>query len=114
MSLLWCSQSYWLCRRKKDISELKRRPLEEIKFGGAGMFSVLTTCINAILENLPPFGQDLCLIRYHQCTVMIALVDGFYKKEPTLAKFAFRISLSFNIASMSANREFQELLREFE
>ena len=66
MSLLWHSHSYWLCQRQKDLSELTKGLLEEIKFGGVVAFSVLTAYINEILENLPPFGQDLCQIWYHQ------------------------------------------------
>ena len=45
---------------------------------------------------------------------MIDFGDRFYKKTPTPARFTFFSFLSFTIASMSANREFQELLREFE
>ena len=45
---------------------------------------------------------------------MIDFVDGFYKKPPTPIKFALRIFLSFTIESMSADRELQELLGEFE
>ena len=45
---------------------------------------------------------------------MTDFVDRFYKKTPTPVMFAFFSFLSFTIASMSADREFQELLREFE
>ena len=45
---------------------------------------------------------------------MIDFGDRFYKKTPTPVRFAFFSFLSFTIASMSADREFQELLREFE
>ena len=96
------------------MSELKKRPLEEIKLGGASTFSVLTARINTILGNLPLFRQDLCLIWHHQCTFMTAFVDRFYKKTPTSAMFAFFSFLSFTSASMSADQEFKELLREFE
>ena len=41
-------------------------------------------------------------------------MDRFYKKTPTPAMFAFFSFLSFTIASMSADHEFRELLREFE
>ena len=78
------------------------------------MLPVFTACINEILENLPPFGQDLCQIWYHQCTVMTDVVDGFYKKTPTPVMFAFYNFLSFTIASMSADSELQKLVREFE
>ena len=57
-SLFWHSQSYWLCRRRKAMSELKMRPLGKTRFGGAGTLTVLTTCNDEILGNLPPFGQD--------------------------------------------------------
>ena len=114
ISLLWRSQSYWLCRRRKDVSELKIWPLEKIKFGGAGTLTVLTACIDEILRNIPPFGQDICRIWCLQCTVMTDFVDGFYKKTPTTTKFALRIFLSFTIEPMTANHELQELVREFE
>ena len=42
------------------------------------------------------------------------LVNGFYKKTPRPAEITFLISLSLTIESMSADRELQELLREFE
>ena len=92
MSLFWHSQSHCLWRRRKDVSKLKIRPLEEIKICDAGTLPVLTTCINEILENLPPFGQDLCQIWYHKCTVMTDVMDGFYKKTPTCTMFAFLFS----------------------
>ena len=44
---------------------------------------------------------------------MTYFVDRFYKKTPRLAKFTLHIFLSFTIESMSADREVQELLREF-
>ena len=87
------------------MSELKIRPLQDIEFGGASTLTVLTTCINEILGNLPPFGQDLCQIWCLQCTVMADLVDGFYKKTPRPVKIALRISLSLTIKSMSADCE---------
>ena len=93
------------------MSELKIQSLEKIKFGGAGTLTVLTACINEILGNLPPFGQDLCQIWCLQCTVMIDFVDGFYKKTPRPTEIALRISLSLTIESMSADHELQELLR---
>ena len=96
------------------MSKIKIRPLEELKIGGTGTLHVVTGCINEILENLPPFGQDLYQIWYHQCTVMTDVVDGFYKKTPTPATFTFYIFLSFTIASMSADSELQNLVREFE
>ena len=55
MPLLWRSQSHYLCQRRKDLWKLKIQPLEEIKIGGVGTLPVLTSCINEILENLPPF-----------------------------------------------------------
>ena len=42
------------------------------------------------------------------------LIDGFYKKTPRPAEVALHIFLSLTIESMSADREVQELLREFE
>ena len=45
---------------------------------------------------------------------MTYFVGGVYKKTPRLAMFALRIFLSFTIEFMSADRELQELLREFE
>ena len=45
--------------KKKGVSKLKMRPLEKIRFGGAGTLTVLTTCNDEILGNLAPFGQDL-------------------------------------------------------
>ena len=45
---------------------------------------------------------------------MTDFVDGFYKKTPTLVKFALRSFLSFTIEPMTADRELQELVREFE
>ena len=45
---------------------------------------------------------------------MIDVMDGFYKKTPTPATFAFYNFLSFTIASMSADSEIQKLVREFE
>ena len=45
---------------------------------------------------------------------MADLVNGFYKKTPRPANFTLRIFLSFTVQSMSADREVQELLREFE
>ena len=94
--------------------ELKTRPLKKIKIGGARMLTALTCCNNEILRNLVLFGQDLCHIWCLQCTVMAYLVDGFYKKTPRPVEITFRISLSLTIESMSADRELQELLREFE
>ena len=111
---LWCIQSYCLCRRRKDLSELIIRPLEEIKFDGTGMLPILTTCINEILGNLRPFGQDLYQIWCLQCTVMTDFIDGFYKKTPTPTKLALCSFLSCTIEPMTADRELQELVREFE
>ena len=45
---------------------------------------------------------------------MTDFVDRFYKKTPPPTMFAVFCFLSLTIASMSADREFQELLREFE
>ena len=45
--------------KKKGVLKLKMRPLEKIRFGGAGTLIVLTTCNDEILGNLAPFGQDL-------------------------------------------------------
>ena len=45
---------------------------------------------------------------------MADLVDGLYMKTPGHGEIAFRISLSFTIEPMSADRELQDLLREFE
>ena len=45
---------------------------------------------------------------------MTDFVDGFYKKTPTTVKFALRSFLSFTIEPMTADRELQELVREFE
>ena len=45
---------------------------------------------------------------------MADLVDGLYKKTSRPAEIALRISLSLTIESMSADRELQDLLREFE
>ena len=45
---------------------------------------------------------------------MTDFVDGFYKKTPTPVKFALRSFLSFTIEPMTADRELQELVREFE
>ena len=45
---------------------------------------------------------------------MTDVVDGFYKKIPTPATFVFCNFLSFTIASMSADSELQNLVREFE
>ena len=45
---------------------------------------------------------------------MIDVMDGFYKKTPRPTTFAFYIFLSFTIASMSADSELQNLVREFE
>ena len=71
--------------KKKDVSQLKIRPLEKIIFGSVNTLTALTSCNDEILRNLAPFGQDLpsfghiwCL----QCTVMEYLVIGFYKKTP--------------------------------
>ena len=114
MSLLGRNHSYCLCRRRKDVSKIKIRPLEDIKIGGAGTLLVFTAYINEILENLPPFGKDLYQIWYHQCTVMIDVLDGFYKKTPTPTMVAFCNFLSFTIASMSADSELQKLVRDFE
>ena len=94
--------------------ELKIRPLKKIIIGGAGTLTALTTRNNEILRNLAPFGQDLCQIWCLQWTVMAYLVEGFYKKTPRPAEIALSISLSLPIESMSADRELQELLREFE
>ena len=45
---------------------------------------------------------------------MADLVDGLYMKTPRYGEITFRISLSFTIEPMSADRELQDLLREFE
>ena len=45
--------------KKKGVSELKMRPMEKIRFGGAGTLTALTTYNDEILVNLVPFGQDL-------------------------------------------------------
>ena len=74
ISLLWCSWSYWWCRRRTGVSELKTRPLKKIRIGGASTLTALTTCNNEILRNLVPFGQDLCQIWCLQCTVMADFV----------------------------------------
>ena len=96
------------------MSKLKMRPLEKIRFGDAGMLTVLTACNDEILGNLLPFGQDLCQIWCLQCTVMENLVDGSYKKTPRPAKIVLCISLNITTESMSFDCERQELLREFE
>ena len=114
ISLLWCSQSYWWCRRRIGVSELKIRPLEKIRIGGVGTLTALTACNNEILRNIAPFGQDLCQIWCHQCIVMTDFVDRFYKKTPTPAMITLFSFLSFTITSMLADREVQELLRDFE
>ena len=77
------------------------------------MLTALTACNDQILGNLAPFGQDLCQIWCLQCTVMAYLVVGFYKNTPRPANFALHIFLSVTVESMSADREVQELLREF-
>ena len=41
-------------------------------------------------------------------------IGGFYKKTPNPVEVALHIFLSLTIESMSADREVQELLREFE
>ena len=64
--------------KKKGVSKLKMRSLRKIRFGGIGMLTVLTSCNDEILGNLPPFGQDLCHIWCLQCTVMTDFIDGFY------------------------------------
>ena len=96
------------------MSELKIRPLEKIRIGGTGTLTALTSCNNEILRNLESFGQDLCHIWRLQCIVMEDLVDGLYKKTLKPTKIALRISSSLTIDSMLADREVQELLREFE
>ena len=48
--------------KKKGVSKLKMRPLEKIRFSGAGTLTVLTSFNNEILGNLTPFGQDICQI----------------------------------------------------
>ena len=45
---------------------------------------------------------------------MADLVNGLYMKTPGYGEITFRISLSFTIKPMSADRELQDLLREFE
>ena len=45
---------------------------------------------------------------------MTDFFDGFYKKTPTPVKFALRSFLRFTIEPMTADRELQELVREFE
>ena len=102
--------------KKKGVSKLKMRPLEKIRFGGVSTLTVLTACNDESLGNLapfgqylPPFGQIWCL----QCTVMVYLVIGFYKKTPRPVNFALHIFLSFTVQSMSVDREVQELLNEF-
>ena len=45
---------------------------------------------------------------------MADLIGGFYKKTPRPTEVALRIFLSLTIESMSADREVQELFREFE
>ena len=59
-------------------------------------------------------GQHLYQIWCLQCIVMTDLIAGLYKKKLRLGEIALRISLSLTITSMSVDREFQELLREFE
>ena len=53
--------------KKKGMSELKMRPLEKIRFGGASTLTVLTACNDEILGNLAPFGQDLPLFGQIWC-----------------------------------------------
>ena len=96
------------------MSELKMRPLGKTRFGSAGTLTVLTACNDEILGNLSTFGQDLCQIWCLQCIVMADLVVGFYKNTLRPANFALHIFLSVTVESMSADREVQELLREFE
>ena len=94
--------------KKKGVSKLKMRSLEKIRFGGAGTLTALISCNDEILGNLTPFGQDLqllCQIWCLQCTVMVELVVGFYKKIPRPANVALHISLSFTVESMSADSE---------
>ena len=45
--------------KKKGVSKRKMRPLEKIRFGGAGTLTTLTACNDEILGNLALFGKDL-------------------------------------------------------
>ena len=93
------------------MSELKKRPSEEIKLGGAGTLFSLTACPKDIRRNLVPWKQDLCQIWCLQCTFMTGLISGLYKKIPRHGKITFR---SFTIEPMSVDQALQDLLREFE
>ena len=44
--------------KKKGVSKLKMRPLEKIRFGGAGTLTALTACDDEILvESTAVFGK---------------------------------------------------------
>ena len=92
----------------------KSRPLEHCQFGGVGTLIALIACPNDIRRNLAPCKQDLCQLWRLQCTFMANLANGLYMKTPGYREISFRISLSFTIEPMSADRELQDLLREFE
>ena len=83
----------------------KNRPLEHCRFGGAGTLLTLIACPNGIHRNLAPWQQDLYQIWRLQCTFMADMADGLYMKTPGYREIAFRISLSFTIEPMSADRE---------
>ena len=83
------------------MSELKKRPLEEIKLGGAGTLFSLTACPKDIRQNLVPWKQDLYQIWCLQCLFMTNLIDGLYKKTTRHGKITF---CSFIIELMSADQ----------
>ena len=105
---------YYDVAAELEALQPKSRPLEHCRFGGTDTLIALIACPNDICRNLTPWQQDLCQIWHLQCTFMADLADALYMKTPEYREIAFRISLSFTIEPMSADRELQDLLREFE
>ena len=62
MSLFVAQPKLLAVPKRKGVSNLKMRPLEKIRIGGAGTLIALTTCNDEILRNLAPSGQDLQLL----------------------------------------------------
>ena len=113
-TLIVAQPKLWIVPKEKGVSELKMRPLGKSRFGGAGTLTTLTTCNDGILGNLALFRQDLYQIWCLQCTFMVRMVIGFDKKSLRPANVELCIFLSSTVHCMSADREVQELLREFE
>ena len=96
------------------MSKLKIRPLNKIKFGGAGTLTSLTTYNDNICGKYSTVWTKSTIFGVFNAQLLQNLVIGFYKETPRPPTPALCIFLSSTVKSMSIEHEVQELLQEFE